>query len=203
MTTENPGRRELLLKIFPSCALLCVGCKSGPAPQESGEAAPAKHKFQEQSDMTYEQVFRFAFAEGSIPVLKNLADEIGKEKFDALLRRAASKAGAEQTKRNFQDVANRDLAAFLVPLKSASPLLQHAVSYEFVEDTEKAAELRVTECLWAKVFREMDAAEIGYAAICHPDFAIASAFNPKLKMIRTKTLMQGHDCCNHRWVMGA
>jgi hypothetical protein len=29
----------------------------------------------------------------------------------------------------------------------------------------------------------------------------ASAFNPKLQMIRSKTLMQGHDGCNRRYVM--
>ena len=26
----------------------------------------------------------------------------------------------------------------------------------------------MTECLWAKVFREADAADIGYSAICYP-----------------------------------
>jgi hypothetical protein len=50
-------------------------------------------------------------------------------------------------------------------------------------------------------FREEDAAGMGYAAICYPDYAVASGFNPKLKLVRTKTLMQGHECCNHRYVM--
>lgn len=42
---------------------------------------------------------------------------------------------------------------------------------------------------------------IGYSAHCFSDFAGASAFNPKLKLVRTKTLMRGHDCCNHRWTL--
>ena len=28
-------------------------------------------------------------------------------------------------------------------------------------------------------------------------------FNPKMRMIRTKTLMQGDDCCNNRYIIEA
>ena len=42
---------------------------------------------------------------------------------------------------------------------------------------------------------------VGYASICHPDFAMTEGYNPKMKLLRTKTLMQGDDCCNHCWVM--
>lgn len=88
-------------------------------------------------------------------------------------------------------------------MKSPPPLFQHTLVYEIVEDSPQAFAFRISQCLWAKTFREEDAADIGYAAICHPDFAVARAFNPKLKLIRTKTLMRGHDCCNHRYVMEA
>jgi hypothetical protein len=59
----------------------------------------------------------------------------------------------------------------------------------------------MTECLWAKTFLDANAADIGFACVCFPDYAVAQAFNPKMKMIRDKTLMQGHDCCNHRYVI--
>jgi len=61
----------------------------------------------------------------------------------------------------------------------------------------------VTECLWAKIFREAkepDAVDIGYAFGCYPEFVITQTFNPQFKLILTKTLMQGHDCCNQRTV---
>lgn len=71
---------------------------------------------------------------------------------------------------------------------------------ELVEDTDHAREIKVTECLWAKTLRELNPADIGYAAIYHGDYAYCQGFNPKIRMIRSKTLMQGDDCCNHRWV---
>jgi hypothetical protein len=79
--------------------------------------------------------------------------------------------------------------------------MDHALTMAIVDESDTAVEVRVTECLWAKTFRAADAADIGYACICHPDFAIARAFNPGMRMIRDKTLMQGHTHCNHRWVM--
>ena len=187
-------RRELVFKIFPACALMCRGAAAQPA--------AAKHKFSEKSEMTYEQIYEFAYG-GFIPLMKNLAEELGKDKFDALLKKAASKAAAQQAKQQAAKQGKNDLAAFMAPLKSKDPLWQHVLTFEFVEDTEKAVEIKVTECLWAKTFRDREAAEIGYPAVCHTDFASAPAFNPKMKMTRTKTLMQGHDCCNHRWTMAA
>jgi hypothetical protein len=70
-----------------------------------------------------------------------------------------------------------------------------------VEDQPAAFEVKVEECLWAATFRKHKAEDLGYLLICHPDFAMARGFNPKMKLHRTKTLMQGHKCCNHRWEM--
>lgn len=36
--------------------------------------------------------------------------------------------------------------------------------------------------------------------MCFGDFAFAKAFNPNIEMVRDKTLMQGHACCNHRYL---
>ncbi len=69
-----------------------------------------------------------------------------------------------------------------------------------VEDTETAFALRVTECIWADTFLKEDAGDIGFALICHGDYAWPQGFNPKIRMIRDKTLMQGDSYCNHRYV---
>ena len=70
-----------------------------------------------------------------------------------------------------------------------------------VEDTESAFEIKVSECLWAETFRAQDAGDIGFAWICYADYSWPQGFNPKLKMIRDKTLMEGHEYCNHRYVI--
>ena len=65
-------------------------------------------------------------------------------------------------------------------------------------------ELRVTECLWAAVFKDAGLdGEIGHAAVCNMDYYWPTAFNPNISMERDQTLMQGFDCCNHRYLQNA
>jgi hypothetical protein len=59
--------------------------------------------------------------------------------------------------------------------------------------------MRVTKCIWARTFLDAGLGDVGYAHICHGDYAGVRGFNPALEMVRDKTLMQGHDCCNHRY----
>lgn len=149
--------------------------------------------------MTWEGIFRFAYQKDLIPILKALATQAGEEKFIDLLQQTTSElAGKRMATRS---IPNRDLATFAGNMRSMPPLYQHALFGEIVEDTARVFEYRVWRCLWAKAFREERAGDIGYAMVCHPDFSVAAAFNPKLKLIRTKTLMQGHECCNPRYVM--
>jgi hypothetical protein len=197
-------RRGFLTNALPAGTMLCLGCPALSAlgiAQANAQAPSPKHKFAEDSKMSFEEVFNVAYKDGSIPLLKALANDVGKEKFIEMLKKATAQVVDEATKKQAEKLPKRDLAAFLAEVKADSYFWKHVLTFGFVEDTEKAAEIKVTECLWAKTFREADAADIGYATLCYGDYAAAPAFNPKMKMIRTKTLMQGHDCCNHRWVM--
>ena len=83
------------------------------------------------------------------------------------------------------------------------PIAAHSLTMEIIRDTDTVFEMRVTECLLAKVYREAKAADLGFNCVCWADYAQAEAFNPKIKLIRDKTLMQGHDHCNHKYVFAA
>jgi hypothetical protein len=50
---------------------------------------------------------------------------------------------------------------------------------------------------------EAKAGDLGFAAICYGDYNMATGFNPKVRMVRDKTLMQGHAYCNHRYLLEA
>ena len=65
-----------------------------------------------------------------------------------------------------------------------------------LEDTEKRQAYRFTRCMWAEIFAELDALDIGFW-LCEGDAPMASAFNPAIGFRRTKTLMEGDDCCDH------
>lgn len=203
MSSFVPGRRKFLLSAFPAGAFLCLGgghllaySPGGKSPKFQSE----KHKFLNDSGMTYQAVFQFAYQSGYIPVMKKLAEKIGKAKLIEFIKESVDESAGEIIGGMANNLPKRDLATFALTLKNPDPLFKNALIFEILEDSANVFAIKVKECLWAKTFRESDAADIGYAAICHGDFAMAKAFNPKLRMLRTKTLMQGHDCCDHKWV---
>lgn len=200
---DGTDRRDFLRTALPAGVLCAVGCPrlSKALLEGKGTGQSLQEKAAEDSGMSYEEVYIFAYRNGFIPVAKKMMEKMGRDAYLELLSASSSEAVADLAKATAEMLANNDLAAFAGSMKNPEPLFAHALTYEIVEDSETAFEVEIRECLWAKTFRDADAAEIGYAAICHPDYAFAEGFNPKLRMIRSKTLMQGDECCNHRWVM--
>jgi hypothetical protein len=197
------SRREFLLNVLPAGTLFCLGCGSLPAlttGQEVQKAPEKKHKFQEDSEMSFQEVFEFAFKRFA-RLMKSFGDEIGKDNLVEMMKRIIDNMIKKEALKEAKDFQVKDFASFRAGWRKEPDRFRgHVHTYAIVEDTDKAIENRVTECLFAKTLRDADAADIGYAYFCYGDFAMARAYNPKLRLIRTKTLMQGDDCCNHRYV---
>lgn len=197
------SRREFLLNVFPLGTLCCFGCgtlSAWAAGQEVQKAVEKKHKFQEDSGMSFQEVFEFAY-KSFARLMKSFGDEIGKDNLVEMIKRVVDKKIKKEALKEAKDFQVRDFASFRAGLrKEPDRFWGHVQTDTIVEDTDKAIESRVTECLFAKTLRDADAADIGYAYFCYGDFAMARAYNPKLRLIRTKTLMQGDDCCHFRWI---
>lgn len=108
----------------------------------------------------------------------------------------ALKAGQETARQLLCD----NLAAFAGSGSEPGRFAEHFLTREIIDETPQALELRVTECLWAKTFRETGAADRGYLLLCHTGFADCQGVNPQITLTRSKTLMQGGDGCEHRFV---
>ena len=203
-TGSSPSRRVFLERAL-CVGPLCLGCTRLLAQgQASPQQAPATSKFLASSDMTFKEVYQFSY-QGFIATMLALSQDLGRDKLVEMLKNASSRAAAEGVKKSAPPPPNNTLAAFMAAMTDpkTSRFWDHVLTRKTVEQSEKVCELRITECLWAQTFRDANAADIGYASTCHPDFAAASAFNSKMKLIRTKTLMQGDTHCNHRWVVEA
>lgn len=199
------GRRELLTRTAPACALACFGI--GRFPRLEGAAAwcPAQgvHKFDVKQSIDLSSRDRIRMQYGSlIRFINSLRNTVGDEQTADLLiasSEANGRLAGEQLARRAPDTSFRTFTAQFRPPRYADTL-----TYEIIEDTDHAFGLRVTECVWAEVFREarMDG-DIGHAAVCNMDYFIPPAFNPMFSMERTRTLMRGDDHCNHRCLSGA
>lgn len=198
------SRRQFLLNAIPIGTSLCFGTHalwSASKFQSQEETLSSPHKFLEDSEMSFKALFRFTFQNYYIPCLERLAGEIGRARLIEMLKRLTSDAVAERQKQGIKDLPNTDFETFLARSKAGmNRFVKHVLTWEDGEHTDKSVKTIFTECLWATTFREANASDIGYAAICYPDYAAASAFNPKIKLIRSKTLMEGYDCCDFQYV---
>ncbi|MHA1126236.1 MAG: L-2-amino-thiazoline-4-carboxylic acid hydrolase [Candidatus Heimdallarchaeota archaeon] len=159
-----------------------------------------QHKFYNKYDTSYYGVLYLKF-KTTVDMAKILIEKIGKEE----TLKELEKYGESVAKRSVQNIVKKSPINNFEDFRNAfkgllnSPLFETCLTYDIVEDTDKKFKMKVTECLWTKVFNDLQEPEIGYCSNCHSDFAMAEAFHPKIKLTRTKTLMQGDDQCDHTY----
>ena len=157
-------------------------------------------KFKNKIDMTYGQFYRALFGM-TIDVFCLLEEEVGRE--DALER--LSELSGEKTKvslrRSLKDEEIDEFDDFIKVYKKQldSDLFKNTLSYEIKEESDEVFKFDVNRCIRAEIFKEFDAQDIGYEVACQPDFEVLPVFSPNLRLKRTKTLMEGDDCCNFEY----
>ena len=199
---ENLDRRELLTRTAPACAMACLGLWKVPevlvaTTEVSGQEV---HKFDVTRDVEM-SVKRATQMENTelFNFIRNVRAEIGDPELIRLLNLHSEAVGRQVGEQQAQNSPDTEFQTFVATFRP--PRYASSLTHEVVEDTENAFGLRVTECVWASVFREAGLdGEIGHAAVCNMDYYWPAAFNPNFKMERDRTLMQGHDHCNHRYV---
>jgi hypothetical protein len=199
------GRRSFLKTALPGGALMCLGtpCLLRALQTEvKSKPAAQKHKFFTDAGMSYAAVFRGGYVL-DIPIWRGLEKELGPEKLHEMLKRVIDTNMKEDMAGLAKRAGKNDLKTFTEDFRKPDRFWQNVLTFDIVEDTPQAFEAKVTECLWAKTFRDAKAADLGYILSCYGDYASAEGFNPKMRMIRTKTLMQGDAFCNHRYVIEA
>lgn len=208
IASQGFSRRLFLAKLLPACSLACLGVSSnllGFSPAVKKALQEAKHKFDEEfpAKFTGRQLMSMVYGRNYIPLLKFLTEELGKERVITLLKKHADERGTEIGKRFAEQSGGGDFAILKKMFSPDSPNFKNALTMSITEDTANVHEIKITECIYASTFLEAKAGDLGFAAICYADYNTASGFNPKVKMVRDKTLMQGHAYCNHRYLLEA
>ena len=112
-----------------------------------------------------------------------------------LVHRAYLESAREKGRR-LREAADGDGVQDFLGLVEANWAATHEM--ERVVDTETVVEYRFTRCLVVEACQRLGAPDIGFW-FCEGDEPCLSGFNPDLRFHRTKTLMEGHDICDHRF----
>lgn len=131
------------------------------------------------------------------PVIREVSERIGWEEAVAALaavnRQEAYRRGrhlAERVGRNGIDELAEDVASW-----GRGGELEMVI----LERTPRTFFFNVTRCPYFEAYRELGLEALGVAFSCCRDEPFARGFNPRLRLVRTRTIMEGADHCDFRY----
>jgi hypothetical protein len=132
-----------------------------------------------------------------VPLVKALQAELGKERANALVRRALDdvyrRLGQWWRAKQSRHVGENMTLAF------ASFAKGDAIKYGVRGQSEDTFEVDVTGCRYAEFYKELGEPELGFLLVCSSDAPFAEGFGSEIKLTRTQTIMQGASHCDFRY----
>ena len=132
-------------------------------------------------------------------ILKQVYDELAASHGEAEARRvvaAAVKRAAVAQGREFKarEPGGTDLRTFaaLQPLWT----MEDALEIEVEERTDARFAFKVKRCRYAEMYRAMGLGDIGHLLSCNRDGTFCEGYDPRIKLTRTQTIMQGAPYCD-------
>ena len=118
----------------------------------------------------------------------------------------AKKTIAESVRRSAIEQARQFAAAApggpsLKAFRDVMPLWTKggALEIEVKEQTDQTFTFNVVRCRYAETYKAMGLGEIGHLLSCNRDGAFCEGYDPKLKLKRTQTIMQGASHCDFKY----
>ena len=158
-------------------------------------------KYKKTFEISYERYLHDRVAQ-LVGLMKKFMHKYGREEVLELVKEYMDEENTRIIKTNFSGMKIENFGQFKQIFKQmlSMEFYQNTSTYTIVEDSEEKLEYCFTECLWVDVMKQLGFdGENGFQCFCHVDYSMARAFHPNVKLTRSKTLMQGHECCNHSY----
>jgi predicted ArsR family transcriptional regulator len=109
---------------------------------------------------------------------------------------------AENIRREWAEIARKKNSHTIDDLIRLlwEPLREQGFEFS-MEKQDNGVQMRCTRCPHVDLGKELDETKWLYHLVCQGDPYIVEGFNPNMGFRRTKTLMEGHECCDHFYFM--
>ena len=126
-------------------------------------------------------------------LLKIMAEHFGEMAYQIFVR-ARGKEIVKHMSQRAEELGDDSLEAFI---KDQWELLPEQGYENTVSKTEAGFLMNVTKCPLHDLAKKQGITEQMFYMCCEGDQYAPEGFNPDIGFKRSKTLMQGDDCCNH------
>lgn len=142
---------------------------------------------------------RVVEARALAPVLKAFSTEFGEERVKEILMRVNMADAREYGRALAQSLGSATIADLVRESENWS--VGGALEEEVLEETDKTFFLNVTRCRYAEEYETLGIRDWGVALSCCRDKGFIQGFNPKMKLVRTQTVMEGAPYCDFRYYL--
>jgi hypothetical protein len=133
------------------------------------------------------------------PLLDALGREFGRERVLEVARRVIVRIAEDQGRDLARRVGRSDVAGLAGALE---PWTRNgALEIDVLRRTDRDLHFNVTRCRYADMYRALGMGELGAVLSCGRDFALGQGFNPRLRLRRTQTIMEGAPHCDFRFTL--
>jgi hypothetical protein len=166
-------------------------------------APEVPHKFKKPVEIPYLDYIQASLS-GEVSLFRELENSFGKEKAHKLIREWTLKKTIEGITKYLKETGV-DIQSFedfkqYMKKEWESEQLRGTHTYIIESDGPEHVSYTVTECIWKEAMEKLDATDLGILTMCDLDFETAPLYHPNIRLKRTKTLMNGDDCCDFTYV---
>ena len=130
------------------------------------------------------------------PLAQAFIKEIGKEKTLKVFRSVIDALALENGIQLADAVGGNSIAHLAEGLGAWAT--GAAYKMEVLELTDTVYNYDITRCRYAEMYKELGMRDLGLVLSCGRDYQLIKGFNPGMKLVRTKTIMEGCDRCDFR-----
>jgi hypothetical protein len=131
------------------------------------------------------------------PLIKAFMEELDRDKALTVVKRVIEPLARESGNRLAGQVGGNSMRDFAKGMKTYWES-GGAYEKEELELSETKYDFNIKRCRYAEMYKELGLAELGVVLSCGRDFEMIKGFNPRMILVRTKTIMEGHDICDFR-----
>ena len=130
------------------------------------------------------------------PLIKAFIEEFGRDKALAVVNRVIRSLAQESGAQLAKQMCGNSMADFAKGLNAWAA--GDAYEMEVLELSDHKYFFNMKRCSYADMYNELGMADLGVVLSCGRDFELVEGFNSRMKLIRTKTIMEGHNHCDFR-----
>ena len=134
-----------------------------------------------------------------VPVLRALRAELGKERADAIVKRALRDWSRQLFATIGEGIAGDSRRKWATVQSAWNEVSAPDVEFTTLRHDGEAMEFDVTRCRYAEFFRALGEPELGALLVCEPDFDVAAAGEGSVSLTRAQTIMKGAPSCTFRY----